>query len=110
MTYRRKGCPTARNKVVGEWQLREERRYRGDRNLGGGEVQEKPATIVIEQADMLDTKLGTRYTGGSYRVRLKTVPDMRTKPFVGESAHHSAAAYAADAASKSGDWRWWPDL
>jgi hypothetical protein len=110
VTRTRKGCPTARSKPIGEWRLREERHYQGDRYLGGGEVQAEPASIVVEQADMIDTKLNTRYAGGSFRVRLKNVPDMRTKTFVGESAWSSAAAYASDAASKCGDWRWWPDL
>lgn len=59
---------------------------------------------------MIDTVTNHRYTGGAYRVRLTNVPDMRTKTFVGETAWSHAAAYAHDAASKCGDWRWWPDL
>jgi hypothetical protein len=107
MTRVRKGCPTARNKPIGDWQERAIRTY----ELPTRDGHDYPvATIVVEQADMIDTKLGTRYTGGAYRVRLKNVPDMRTKTFVGESAWSSAAAYAADAANKCGDWRWWPDL
>lgn len=105
MTRARQGCPTARSKPIGDWRLREERSY----NIGTA-VEPLRGWIVIEQADMIDTKLNHRYTGGAYRVRLKNVPDMRTKTFVGESAWSSAARYAADAASKCGDWRWWPDL
>lgn len=88
---------SARNKAVGDWDQREYRAY-------------PDAYIEIEQADMLDTKLGTRYAGGAYRVTLKNVPKMRTKTFLGESAWSSAARYAADAATALGDWRWWPNL
>jgi hypothetical protein len=95
----------ARNKAVGEWILRKEVAY----NLHDDDPSVR-TTIVIEQADMLDTKYNHRYDGGAYRVRLVNVPDMRTKTFLGESAWSQAASYAHDAASKCGDWRWWPDL
>jgi hypothetical protein len=97
----------ARNKAVGEWVLRKQVKYAQASDFDSNRL---PATIVIEQADMLDTKYNHRYEGGAYRVRLVNVPDMRTKTFLGEFAHHSAARYAHDAASKCGDWRWWPDL
>ena len=103
MTRVRKGCPTKRSKPVGDWQERAIRTIEAP-------YAAEPSMIVVEQADMIDTVTNHRYSGGSYRVRLKNVPDMRTKTFVGESAWSSAARYAADAATKCGDWRWWPDL
>ena len=99
----RQGCPTKRSKPIGEWHQRAIRTYEAP-------YAAEPSMILVEQADMIDTELNTRYTGGAFRVRLKNVPDMRTKTFVGESAWSSAARYAADAATKCGDWRWWPDL
>jgi hypothetical protein len=87
-----------RNKAVGPWTFIAQKRYLLD--------DETEATIIAEQADMLDTKLGHRYEGGSWRVRLINVPEMRTKTFYGEMAWCRAENHANDAADKCGDWRW----
>lgn len=96
----------ARNKAVGDWATKAA--HAVDHYPDGPERVR--ATIVVEQADCLDTRHHQRYIGGAYRVRLKNVPDMRTKTFLGETAWSDAARYAHDASSKCGDWRWSPDL
>ena len=59
------------------------------------------ATITTEIADMLDTKLGTVYRDGTYRVRIERKPALpgqpRTKTFYGETAWCRAESYACAA-------------
>jgi hypothetical protein len=88
--------PGRRNRATGEWIERE--RLRLDSSM-----------IVVEQADMLDTKLGTTYQGGAYRVVVHNVPGKRTRTFLGEQAWCQAGSYASDVATAAGDWRWWPN-
>lgn len=95
----------ARNTAVGTWETRAERHIPVELPDGNDDC----AIIIVEQADMLDKHRSQRYEGGAYRVRLTNVPGMRTKTFLGESAHHAAARYAGDAAVKCGA-RWWIDL
>jgi hypothetical protein len=86
-----------RNKAIGPWMLIAQKGYLLD--------DETLATIVVEQADMIDTKRNHRYERGSWRVRLTNVPGMRTKTFYGEMAWCGAENHANDAANKCGDWR-----
>lgn len=79
---------SARNKATGPWVLDREQTVQGD----SGEW-----TIITEQADMLDTKLGTTYIGGAYRVRVEGPgPAPRTKTFLGETAWSDAERLAYD--------------
>ena len=93
--------------VHGGWRCAVERVYR---NRDWPDQDLAPQTITIDIADLLEKRSGFVWSNGAYRVTLKNVPDMRSKTFYGETAWSNAARYAADAATKCGDWRWWPDL
>lgn len=91
--------------IRGEWEYRAHRHGLVDRGM---DVQ--PALIEVKVADLLEKQSGHVWKQGAFKVILQNVPDMRTKTFYGETAHHDAARYASDAATKCGDWGWRPDL
>jgi len=80
----------ARYKVTGTWDT--------DRSFTMHDFyDDKKWTVIVEIADLLDTKTQTTYTAGSYRVRVEgPSPKPRAKTFTGESAWSSAERHADD--------------
>lgn len=87
-----------RNKAIGPWRLSDRQ---GVKNHDGKAV----AVVTVEVADMLDTKLGHRYTDSAYRVSVKSdLPGKpRAKTFYGELAWAAAERIAAD-------FLWWAQV
>lgn len=53
--------------------------------------------LIIEEATLIDTRTGDRFTDGAQRVRmLKSVEGFKTKTFKGEMAWSDADRYAND--------------
>jgi hypothetical protein len=100
----------ARNTATGPWATVREGEFVGDERFDRdtNTSTQRQGKVWIEQADMLDKKLGTVYPGAAIRVVVKgTTGCPRTKTFYGEMAWSNATRYANDAASWFDQRQWW---
>lgn len=84
---------TTRYAIVGSWST-EETVTAEDMSWGGDSTR---YSVITETATLRDTRSGTEYREGAYRVRVvPTLAGHRGKTFRGETAWSDAARYAGD--------------